>query len=293
MSAKAGKAAAIALAGGIVLAAGCAPSRPPVSPQPSGPSPQAPATMKRYPPSDLRVEYVSHGIALSWQTNRPAGEPIAGYNIYLSPETSLHGLSAASPEVIKCQWLGTTYPGDIDPRTDIERAEINDLDYGVKYFVHVRTVYADEAVGPPSEEVAVIPRPFGRIRLVPRFRGEGDGFSFAAQMYVDTQSERNDLYLFVRNDSVFAASPHRLDRYMRYTEFFSVGLSASIDDYPRWAIPGKGETSLHLQVSRTYILATPELCLAKFRVAEIKGSGEGVAVMVDYVYQPRCGEGVF
>ena len=283
----------IILVAGVSLYCGCAAPRPSV-PAPPGEVPSAPQIgFKRLPPSNLRVEYLPYGFALTWRTNREPGDPISGYNIYLSPEKSLRGLSFASPEVIKSHWLGTAYPGDTDPRADLERAEISDVQPGVKYFVHVRTAYGDETVGEPSEEITAIPRPFGRIRLVRRFSGEGEGYSFAAQKYVSTQDERNDLYLFVRDDSVFVASPHRLDRYLRYSEFFMIGPSGSIDDFPVWNSPRKGETSILLRQGHTYILSTVEACLAKLRVADIEGSGDGVIVTVDYVYQPRCGEGVF
>jgi|GEM_PF-5152012 len=81
---------------------------------------------------------------------------------------------------------------------------------------------------------------------------------------------------------------HRLDRYNRLTEFFEVGPRAG-----RWEAGGRGQTTIHLRVGMTYIISTPESCLAKFRVAENRGFGGRTVVTVDYVYQPRCGVGVF
>ena len=86
---------------------------------------------------------------------------------------------------------------------------------------------------------------------------------------------------------------HRLDRYNRFTEFFEVGPGAAIDDYPHRGVWGRGQTTIHLRVGMTYIISTPESCLATFRAAEIRGSGGRTVVTVDYVYQSRYGVGYF
>jgi len=269
----------------LVMVSGCGPQRPPVEEQPS--------IAVHLVPSDLECENLTRKIVLSWVTNRRPEDVIAGYNIYIAPEKSLASLPSDSPDLAEYLWKGITYPGDTDPRTDVEQVEIADLDYGTEYFIHIRTVSAYGNLGAASEEIQVIPRPTGQIRLVPRFGGEGEGYSFARQEYVKSRDPRNDLYLFVRNDSVFAASPHRLDRSLRYSEFHRAGASSSIDDYPTWEISRKGQVSINLQRGVTYILSTPETCLAKFRVAQIEGKGKQTVVAVDYVFQPRCGVGIF
>jgi hypothetical protein len=271
--------------GALALLSACAPQRPPLV--------EPPRSTAHLVPSDLKVRYLKKGIVLSWVTNRRPGDVISGYNIYVSPEQSLLGNSPDSLEMQGHLWKGITYPGDTNPRTDVEEVEMENLEFGIKYYIHVRTVLADGTINGQSEEIEVIPRPTGRLRLVPRFRGEGEGYSFADQEYVSSRDPRNDLYLFVRNDSVFAASPHRLDRNLRYTEFHRAGPSTSIDEYPKWEISRKGSTSILLEEGVTYILSTPETCLAKFRVVQIEGKEADTAVTVDYVYQPRCGSGVF
>jgi hypothetical protein len=244
-------------------------------------------------PSNLQVEHLERGISLSWRTNRRSGNAISGYQIYISPEKSIRELSPNSPEGHACRWRSMIYPGDTDPRTDIETAQIIELEYGVLYYIHVRTVDVDGSVGPPSEEITVIPRPSGRIEMVPRHVGKRDGYSFAERRYVRSRDEINDLYLFVRNDSVFAASPHRLEQFMRYVEFHEIGPSKSVDEYPIVEISGKGETKMLLREGITYILSTPENCRAKFRVAGITGTGGQTVVTMDYIYQPRYGSGIF
>jgi hypothetical protein len=218
---------------------------------------------------------------------------ISGYQIYVSPEQSLADLPLDSPEVQACLWQAATYPGDTDPRTDVETARLLGLEDGVLYYIHVRTVGPEGTIGPPSDEIAVIPRPAGQIRLVPRHAGREDGYSFAEQRHVRARDAHNDIYLFVRHDSVFAASPHRLAREHRYVEFHEIGPSSSIAEYPTMEISGKGETKMHLQQGFTYILSTPENCLAKLYVARIAGTGDRTVVIIDYVFQPRCGYAVF
>jgi len=270
---------------GLWLSNGCGPKRPPVA--------ERRVARRHLVPSHLEVIHRKAGISLSWQTNRQPEDVISGYNIYVSPEESIVDLSPHSPQVAKCLWLLQTYPGDTNPRTDFERAEISNLEPGKEYYIHVRTVSAEGIIGPPSEEITVIPFIAGRIDLVPRFSGRGEGYCFATQQYVPTKSNQNDLYLFVRNDSVFAASPHRLSRYLRYAEFFTIGPSTSIDDYPSLEVTGKGQTLIHLREGITYVLSTPETCLAKFRVVKIEGAKNETVVVVDYRYQPRCGVGQF
>ena len=263
----------------------CAPQRPPVDERQSA--------RERLIPANLQTEHLSTGFSVSWETNRRPADVISGYNIYISAEQSIQALSPHSPQVIRCLWRAQTYPGDTDPRIDFERAEIFEAKNGVLYFIHVRTVFADETIGEPSDEITIIPCPAGHLDLVPRFAGKGEGHSFAEQVYVPTRDPRNDLYLFVKSDSVFAASPHRLDRYLRYCEFHELGPSESIDDYPNPRISARGQTTIHLQVGRSYILSTPEACLAKFRVAAIHGTEGRTVVGIDYVYQSRCGYAIF
>jgi len=275
----------------VVLILGCGGQKPPVEQrkiEPERPAPSAPPV-----PSNLHAKPTAQGFLLSWQTNRRPGEAISGYQVYLSPEKSIRHLAADAEEARGCLWQSAIYPGDLDPRTDVETAELDDVTPGVEYYLYVRTVGADGAIGAPSEEITIIPRVAGRITMVPRHVGETDGYSFAANGYVRARDERTDLYLFVRNDSVFAASPHRLDRYYRYVEFHELGPAASVDDYPTVEVIGKGESLIYLRVGFSYILSTPENCLAKLYVAHIEGSGGRTVVTMDYTYQPRCGVGVF
>jgi hypothetical protein len=246
-----------------------------------------------FAPSGLHVDHQPFSLTLTWQTNRRVGDAISGYHIYLSPEKSIRDLAPDSPEAQAYLWQFAVYPGDTDPRTDIETAMIDAVEYGVEYHIYVRTVGADGRVSPPSEEIRVIPRPSGRIELVPRHVDRRDGFSFAESDYVRAQDERNDLYLFVRNDSVFAASPHRLERSNRHVEFHELGPAVSVEDYPTVDIARKGKDFIHLQQGFAYILSTPENCPAKLFVAGIAGSAGQTVVTVDYVFQTRSGVGIF
>ncbi len=265
------------------VAIGCAPTPPPVE-QPMEPPPVA---------SDLRVTHDDHDILLQWNTNRGEDDLLSGYNIYLSAEQSIVDLPPTSEQLQEHVWLGATYPGDTDPRTDVESAEITGLEYGTKYYLHIRTVGINGTIGPPSMEITVVPRPEGACTLSPRFSDGEDGFNFVAQEYVPARNSRNDLYLYVRQDSVFAASPQRLNPANRPTAFYPLGPSQSIDDFPRPDYTGDGQESVYLREQYSYLLLTAEENHVKFRVNDIELSGDVPQIQLDYICQLRPGERAF
>lgn len=270
---------------GALILSGCAAKRPVEKALPS--------TGRHLVPSGLAVEHTPENIRLSWKTNRQPTDLISGYNIYISAEQRIREIGSADQRVSSCLRSGQTYPGDNDPRTDVETAVLNGLEFGVEYFLHLRTVSADGTIGAPSEEIAVIPRPAGRINLMSRFAGKRDGYSFAKQQYLPANNILNDMYLYVRRDSVFAASPHRLDRTLRWAEFYELGPGESIAAFPRVELPPKGKPTLHLKTGYLYIVSTPENCLAKLYIVGVRKSSGPTELIIDYIYQPRCGVGIF
>jgi hypothetical protein len=240
--------------------------------------------------SDLVITHDDHDVLLQWETNREADDLLSGYNIYLAAEQSLVDLPSTSERLREHLWQGTTYPGDTDPRTDLESAEITGLKFGTEYFIHIRTTGVNGTIGPPSPEITLIPRPEGEVFLSPRFSGGEDGFNFVAQEHVSARNPRNDLYLYVRQDSVFAASPQRLNPANRPTTFYRLRPSQSINDFPQPDYTGRGQEAIHLQEHYSYLLVTPEQNHVKFRVNDIDVSGVVPQIRLDYICQLRSGE---
>ncbi len=253
----------------------CAPA-PRVDERPERPLPVA---------SNLQVTYRGEDALLEWQTNRQSEDLLSGYNIYISAEERIRDLPPSSDKLQSRLWRGVTYPGDTEPRTDVESAEISGLEYGTRYFIHVRTVGVNGAIGPPSPEISVIPRPEGECTLTPRFSGGEDGYHFAAQEYVPARDIQNDLYLYVRQDSIFAASPHRLNPANRARTLYHLGSAGSIAGFPQVENLGPGQETVYLVEGHGYLLVTPEQYHVKFRVQDIVFADDIPEVTIEYIVQ--------
>jgi hypothetical protein len=231
---------------------------------------------------------------LVWEIDRERADIIRGYNVYVSDDGSVASLPPDSKRLRKHLYQASTYPGDTDGDIRRESITIERLEPGIRYYVHVRTVFPNGQQSPPSEEQEVIPRPRGRIVLSPRFSGGDDGFSFRRNEIVPPTSEANDLYLYTTAEGVFLASPSRLNRGLRETRFVALGPSDSLDDYPRLERPWEGEEKIDVKVGHSIGLILEGEHLAKLRPVAVEGSREdGPQVVFEYVYQPVKGESSF
>jgi hypothetical protein len=231
---------------------------------------------------------------LIWKVDRNRTDLIRGYNVYVSEDGSVAGLSPDSKRLAKYLYQASTYPGDTDGDIRRESITVERVEPGVRYYVHVRTVFPNGEQSPPSEELDVIPRPRGRIVLSPRFSGGDDGFSFRRDKIVPPTSEANDLYLYTTTEGFFLASPSRLDQGLRETRFVDLGPSDSLDDYPRLERPWTGEERIGVEVGHSIGLILDDEHLAKLRPVAFESSSEDrPQVVFEYVYQPVKGESSF
>ena len=244
-------------------------------------------------PQLTRVEGFGDHLELTWHTFRGDRDVIGGYNVYVSTSSGLSNLPDGDPELKDFLYGGSAYPGDTDGIIDSESINITPVVIGVRYFVHVRTVFPDGHQSHPSAEREVIARPRGFMTLHPRFSSENDGFSFASDRNVPSMSDSNDVYLFAGKDGLYLASPSRLNPLLRGTRFASLGPSVSIEDYPACPEPSSLSDKVAVQPGHSVVVLMMDGRMAKMRPRELAGGHNSLSMVFDYVYQPVFGEARF
>lgn len=274
-----------------VITRSCAPSPPaaPVSP----PVPPAPSVTLSHAPELILVEGYADSLVITWLTHRLPRDLIRGYNVYVSTLPGRSGLTGADPGLDSSLYNHATYQGDTDGDITSESITIAPVDVGTRYHVHVRTVYPDGHLGPPSPEREVIARPQGTLTLHLRLSGAVDGFCFAANHPVSSMSDSNDVYLFSTKRGIFLGSPSRLDAFLRTTKFVVLGPSASIADYPSYLAQDGGADKIPVQSESSIALLLSGRRMAKMRPRQMPGPRDSLYIVFDYVYQPLAGEARF
>lgn len=250
--------------------------------------------MRRRLVPDVTVDNVLKNVFdVTWVTHRRSGDIIRGYNVYVVTAAGLSELPADSPELIASLYGAATYPGDTDGDISTETIHIENVTSGTRYFVHVRTVFPDGGMGQPSREVEVVPRPRGQLTLCPMTGDCDGGYSFRLDQPVERTSEDNDIYIFLTKTEAFVASPSRLDRGLRATQFADLGPSASIDDFQRMDPNLAGAEKLAIREGHSIGVILSGNRVAKLRPVEISQSGDNPRVVFEYIYQPVAGESTF
>jgi len=257
-------------------------------------APDASIEMRQRLVPDVTVDNIQrNSFDVTWQTHRKRGDIIHGYNVYVATESGLTDFPDNSPELKAALFGGFTFPGDTDGDIRTETIRIDNVTSGTRYFVHVRTAFADGSLGHPSNEVEVVPRPRGRLTICPLTGQCEDGFSFRLDQAVDRISIDNDFYIYQTKTDVFVASPSRLDRSLRKTLFVDLGPSETLDDYPRLDRDLGGEEKLLIREGRSIGLILNGNRIAKLRPVEIDRSGNNPHVVFEYIFQPFAGELTF
>jgi len=248
---------------------------------------------QRLVPDVIAGEVRKNEFDVTWETHRRRGDIIRGYNVYVATEAALSERPDDSPKLRAALYNAATYPGDTDGDIRTETIHIENVTSGTRYFVHVRTVFPDGTMGLPSPEIEVVPRPRGQLTLCARSGDCDGGFSFRLDRSVESNSEDNDLYLFVTKTGFFIASPSRLDRGLRRSLFADLGPSDSLDDYPRLERDLSGEEKLMVREGYSIAVILKGNRIAKLRPLEIERSRDNPRVVFEYMYQPVSGELAF
>ncbi|TET69465.1 MAG: hypothetical protein E3J45_01700, partial [Candidatus Zixiibacteriota bacterium] len=92
---------------------------------------------------DLEVINGDGMATIVWSSEKRAGQPMLGYNIYISRK--------ANPDLTEVRAFNTApYPGDTDGDISVETFEAIPLENGVEYFVFVRSVGLDGTESEPT-----------------------------------------------------------------------------------------------------------------------------------------------
>ncbi len=256
---------------------------------------------RKQAPSEARYDRHPFGIAaevddammvVSWKT---AGQGlISGYNIYISEEPLLSDSDELPPGAEPHN--RTVYAGDTDPHDEIEHYEASGLENGVLYYVHVRVVYPDRTLSPPTEEITAVCGPRGEIELAVRYQGKPDGFSFLRDDYVDADDVANDLYYFHRDGRDFLVAPSELGGFQRANRFRVLRVKGDLDQVSK-DLPAQGPrpSDSRVEIARgDWIwIITPEEYHALVRIDGFTGTDEVPRVRLFYAFVPRSGAPIF
>ncbi|MFH2037574.1 MAG: hypothetical protein ABIJ45_14330, partial [Candidatus Zixiibacteriota bacterium] len=236
-------------------------------------------------PSNLTVKSNDRTLFLKWNTNCDKGTLISGYYIYLQEKPIDEAiLDSLPPKNIKPFNLAA-YPGDTDPETAYETMTISNLDNGVEYYLSVRTTFPDRSLTRSSNQVNVICRPEGEFELDFRFSSQRDGFSFAKGATVRADGENNDVYFFSKDGVDFLASPNRLNGFIRKSQFFSLGKTKDIYQYPEVSFDYEPVEKIPAFEGESYIIKTADNRYAKIRIESITGELKQRKIKLKYIYQ--------
>ena len=264
----------IAFALVISIAAGCGPPKKVVKISPTVCA-----------PANLTVKPNSRQLFLKWDTECPDSILLSGYYIYLSDKPLYEKYGMGKPSKKVKPFNEAVYPGDTDEESRFETINIENLDNGVEYFVSVRTVYADQSVSVSSNEVGVICRPEGTFDLAYRYSDINDGFSFADGVATRADGDNNDLYFYNQDEFDFIASPQRLNGFIRKSEFYSLGKSKDIYQYPELELDIPPVEKMPVKEGESYLIKTASGNYAKVRVEKISGEGKNRILTLSYIYQ--------
>ena len=238
-------------------------------------------------PTELEVGADSGRALLKWRTNR-RDVPIQGYNVYISehqmiaPGDSGKVISADVPA-----FNTVVYPGDTDPAVDYETFEANGLTDGIVYRATVTIVFADGEESRHSNVVRFICHPQGEFSLRQRYRGEQDGYSFAASDYVRSNDLGNQIYYAVIDGDDFLLSPSRLDDVLESTEFYPSEIRSIYDSFDPPSGPGLDKIGIYEGMG--CLLKTEAGQYVKVIVAGFSGTGDDRRVDLMFSFMPLPG----
>ncbi|PKK82805.1 MAG: hypothetical protein CVT49_11470 [candidate division Zixibacteria bacterium HGW-Zixibacteria-1] len=236
-------------------------------------------------PMNLTVQPNDRQLYLKWNTDCPDSILLSGYYIYISDKPLYEKYGQGKPPRSPKPFNDAVYPGDTDPEDKFETITIDNLDNGVEYYVSVRTVLADQSVSMSSNEVGIICRPEGEFILAFRYSDLNDGFSFALGTAIRADGEENDLYFYSKDGVDYIASPHRLNGFLRKSDFYSLGKTKDIYQYPEFTLDIPPVDRMPVREGESYLVKTAEGNFAKMRIEGIAGEGKSRAMKIRYIYQ--------
>lgn len=253
-----------------------------------GPKPPATDVSKdtRCLPDNLVVDSTGSNYALlAWNPGCPGVRILRGFNIYTSPTPLISKYPGTElPPAVK-PVNARVYPGDTlgDPLR--ETFALEDIENAVAHYVHVRAVYSDGALSPPTDEIRLVTFAQGSFALRESYTGGNDGFSIVAGEYCRTDDLINDLYFYHKDGQDFLCSPIRIGDVYRNTKIFSAGPETP----ETWASMNRDdrfEERVSVEPNGVYILILAEGYPAKLVVRSIERIGDSRTITFDYICKP-------
>jgi hypothetical protein len=179
-------------------------------------------------PQDLHVESSSGRMVVIWTPDCPSLS--GGYNVYITERGLVSAYPGRELPASVRPHNAEVFPGDTDPDDPREHYTAEGLRDGVKYYVSVRTVFADGSLSKPSNEVITSCGLRREIELPVRYTSERDGFSLAGNDYVGAGDPTNDAYFFSKDGQDYLVSPSELDGFLRVSKLRVLPFTGNLDE---------------------------------------------------------------
>ncbi len=241
-------------------------------------------------PGDLQYIPRDNGVFFQWRPNCGTTGASRGYNFYIVPDSAV---TDNFPNGILESHNGPPYPGDTNADQTMETVELRSLLNGVRYTAVVRNVFSDGSESKPSNVIHFTPMPGGEFSLLIRYKGETDGFDFAAGSAQRADNARNDLYFSSSSKGDFLSSPSKLSFGLKSTRFRKVGNFKSMLDAAGVKSSGSKSDEVKIKAGDVFEALTDDKHYARVRVVEISGSGKERTVALEYLYQTTADMDLF
>jgi hypothetical protein len=238
-------------------------------------------------PRDLMLEKTANNYALiAWDPGCPGTRIMRGFNIYLSPVPLAKKYPGSELPATIEPFNQEIYPGDTLGNPNRETFECQDIENARAYYAHVRAVYSDNTLSPPTNEIEIITYPQGTIKLGVSYSGNDDGFSFAKSSYCGTDDLENDLYFYHLDGQDFLCSPARIGPVNRKTQIYVGRQDMTIKDIQELVADNKPSEKVQLRRNGVYFLITEDGYPARLRLIDIKGTENDRTAVFEYRYRP-------
>jgi len=256
---------------------------------PKPPTTDAPKDTRCFPDNLVIDSTGSNYALLAWDPGCPGVRILRGFNIYASPVplVSEYPGTDVPPTVMPVN--AQVYPGDTLGNPTRETFALEDIENAVAYYVHVRAVYSDGTLSPPTGEIRLVTFAQGRFVLRESYTGSNDGFSIVTGESCRTDDLVNDLYFYHKDGQDFLCSPIRIGDVYRNTRIYPAGPKAP-ENWADMKPDDRFKERVPVEPDGVYILILDEGYPAKLEVRSIEGIGDSRTITFDYIYKPSVVE---
>jgi len=221
---------------------------------------------------------------LHWELQGELNKYVLGYQIFVS-DKPLAGLSTAQLPAPRATWPPYHLDGDSN---DWTHYQLDDLKNGERYYIHLRIVGSNQRVSAPSNEVTVIPRPEGVIKLYETSSKSFSAFDFSHLELVSSTSQNADIVFDVRQKVPLLRSPHLRQKGLRKTGIVDLKTSyqfPQFNEVPHLVLVAEEQA----EVGHLFVIHTADGNYAKLQVESLGGSPPNRYVELRYCYQTLPG----